>query len=244
MKVVSINIELSKHLDRVFAFIAQENPDVLCLQELLEEDFAKFKEQTGLAGVFQASGYVRHPDYADCKTKKEGVGIFARDIVSSGHAFYVGKAENLSLPIDTYLASEDKAMNKALIWAEVRHEDTLYKFVNVQLPVTEQGSVTPFQMQVIDNLLAKLDTMGDFILCGDTNAPRGRESFARFTAKYTDNIPAQYMTSLDQNLHRVKGLIYMVDGLFTTNRYRASDVRLVDGVSDHMAVVGMITYKI
>lgn len=34
----------------------------------------------------------------------------------------------------------------------------------------------------------------------------------------------------------------MVDGLFTTSDYKASNVRLVDGVSDHMAIVADI-YK-
>jgi hypothetical protein len=33
----------------------------------------------------------------------------------------------------------------------------------------------------------------------------------------------------------------MVDGLFTTPAYEAQDVKLVDGVSDHMAVVAPIT---
>ena len=32
----------------------------------------------------------------------------------------------------------------------------------------------------------------------------------------------------------------MVDGLFTTPAYKASDVKLVDGISDHMAIVAKI----
>jgi hypothetical protein len=73
------------------------------------------------------------------------------------------------------------------------------------------------------------------------NAPRGKESFSRLAKKYKDNIPPEYKTSIDQNLHKVKGIQFMVDGLFTTPSYKASDVKLVDGVSDHMAVVAEIT---
>jgi hypothetical protein len=41
-------------------------------------------------------------------------------------------------------------------------------------------------------------------------------------------------------LHRVKGIMFMVDGLFTTSKYNATNVKLVDGVSDHMAIVANI----
>jgi hypothetical protein len=34
--------------------------------------------------------------------------------------------------------------------------------------------------------------------------------------------------------------MYVVDGLFTTPEYKATDVGLVDGVSDHMAIVATI----
>ena len=72
------------------------------------------------------------------------------------------------------------------------------------------------------------------------NAPRGNETFSRLEEKYKDNIPREYKTSIDQNLHKVKGIQFMVDGLFTTPVYKASNVKLVDGISDHMAVVAEI----
>jgi hypothetical protein len=48
------------------------------------------------------------------------------------------------------------------------------------------------------------------------------------------------MTSLDQNLHRVKGLQYMVDGCFSSGDVNVTSVKLCDGVSDHMAVVAIV----
>ena len=38
-------------------------------------------------------------------------------------------------------------------------------------------------------------------------------------------------------------LLVMVDGLFSTPEYTVTDVRLVEGVSDHKAVVGYIGKK-
>jgi hypothetical protein len=92
-----------------------------------------------------------------------------------------------------------------------------------------------------------LGTMGEFVLGGDFNAPRGGEMFSVLSSAYTDNIPLQYKTSLDLTLHRAareRGPQLgdkMVDGLFSTPAYSVSDVRLVDGVSDHMAVVATIS---
>ncbi len=135
MKLISINIEINRHYDTVLNFLKKEKPDVVCLQEVLEDDL-------------------------------------------------------------------------------------------------------PFQ--VVDFLLKSLDSMPEFVLCGDTNAPRGNETFSRLATKYKDNIPAEYKTSIDQKLHRVKGIMFMVDGLFTTSSCIASNVRLQDGVSDHMAVLAEI----
>jgi hypothetical protein len=54
----------------------------------------------------------------------------------------------------------------------------------------------------------------------------------------------QYITSIDADLHRDGDKVrkpLMVDGLFTSPIYKCSNVRLQNGVSDHMAIVAEIT---
>ena len=127
------------------------------------------------------------------------------------------------------------------MWVNVKDkDDNHYKFVTTHFTITKNGESTPYQLEVLDLLLAQLEKLGEFVFCGDMNAPRGNETFNRLAEKYKDNIPLEYKTSIDQNLHRVKGLQVMVDGLFTTPTYRTSNVKLVDGISDHMAVVAEI----
>ena len=65
-------------------------------------------------------------------------------------------------------------------------------------------------------------------------------------ASDADNIPPQYPTSIDVTLHK-RGrerphefADKMVDGLFTTPGYRARDVELHFGISDHAAVTALI----
>jgi hypothetical protein len=96
------------------------------------------------------------------------------------------------------------------------------------------------QMNDLGRLLDIFANLKDFVFSADLNAPRGLLVFDTIAKKYKDNIPKEYDTSIDQNLHRVKGLKLMVDGLFSTSTYKASNVKLVDGLSDHMAIVAEI----
>lgn len=243
MKLISINIEYSLHDDLVLEFLKKENPDVVCVQELLETKFDFYKKELGFEGVYRLLDPERkHPKFIG---KNQGVGIFAKKITGSGYSFINGKEENLSKPFSQINAKKSLQNNTALLWANVedKNGDT-FKIVTTHLPVTRKGKSTIFHLKVVTSLLAKLGTLGEFVLCGDMNAPRGRESFSRLAKKYKDNIPQKYKTSIDQNLHRVKGIQFMVDGLFTTPKYKASNVRLQDGVSDHMAIVAEITKHI
>ena len=171
-----------------------------------------------------------------------GIAILANSIIDSGSFFCTGREENILKTFDEYKSNKELQKNNAIVWVNIKNNDgVLYKFITTHLPVTHHGECTPYQLEVIDSLLVHLNTMGEFVLCGDTNAPRGKESFSRLAKKYKDNIPLEYKTSIDQNLNKVKGIQFMVDCLFTTPLYKTSDVKLVDGVSDHMAVVANIS---
>ncbi len=232
MKLISLNIELNRHLDLVIPFIQKENPDVVCLQEVLEEDFEKIKKAVGLDGVHKSWFRVSHPNYIELNGKRQGVAILAKNIVSSDFVFYEGSESNIDI----------STKNQVLLSAEVAALDgKKIRVCTTHVHVTNEGEATPYQLEIADLLLKTLEPMGELVLCGDMNAPRGRETFSRISSKYKDNIPAEYVTSIDQNLHRVRGIMLMVDGLFTTPSISASNVRLVDGVSDHMAVIADIS---
>jgi exonuclease III len=237
MKLISLNIETNKHHDLILPFLKRENPDVFCAQEILEEDFAIYKRELGMDGVFAPCRYVRSKTCEESIGKLQGVSIFCKKILNSGEEFYLGTKEEVEKPFDAV----NFVKTEALAWAEIEVESAVYKFVTLHLPVTEHGESTEEQLSAQSYLFKKLEPLGEFILCGDMNAPRGNETFRRFTEKYKDNIPLEYKTSIDQNLHRVKGIQFMVDCLFTTPSYTADGVKLVDGLSDHMAIVAEIS---
>lgn len=244
MKLISLNVERNLHTETVLSFLKKEKADIVCLQELLEEDLDLYKKELNLDCIYQAWSYSMSPIYPKLISKRQGIAIFAKNIVDVGSLFYFGDKKNLNRSWNEYKSNPIYQKNYALVWANIKSDDGLiYKFVTTHLPVTIEGESTPYQLEVADALLLELKNFNDFVICGDMNAPRGKETFRRLNKKYKDNIPLKYETSLDQKIHRVKGLQYMVDCLFTTDEYKATKVKLVDGVSDHMAIVAEITKK-
>jgi hypothetical protein len=108
-------------------------------------------------------------------------------------------------------------------------------FCTSHFPVTKDGSFSVYQQETVLNVLKELDKYKSFIFCADTNAPRGGKNFSLLSDKYFDNIPKDCRTTIDQELHRVKGIQFVVDCLFT-NVLVPTTVRIQSGVSDHMAV--------
>lgn len=245
MKLVSLNIENNNHYERFIPFLEKENPDVICLQEVLEEDFEYLKKILGRPGVYkpQAPVVSDHPRYAHMQGKRFGIAIFSNHIIESGYSYYWGEEHYSGVELEEYLQKKHELLSYVLMWVKVRNESgELFTFVTTHYPISKEGESSAHQLEVLMPFFEKLDTINDFILCGDFNAPRGNETFRRIAERYKDAIPQHYKTSIDQKLHRnsAEGFMYMVDGLFLTKEYSAHDVALVDGVSDHMAIVGRI----
>lgn len=234
LRLVSVNIERSKHLDRVIPFLHTENPDVVCMQELNEWDVEHFKKELSMEVSYVPLGInpkeQHHPDGPGVI----GIGIFSRSIISATTYFYRGRAENGRVSVHHLL------QNLALLVCEIKHEDTIFRVITTHFTWTPDGLPTELQRTDCTHMLESLESIDQFILCGDFNAPRGGEIFTRIANRYTDTIPPEYISSIDGDLHRAGPLPYMVDGLFSTPEYVVSGVRLQNAVSDHCAIVARI----
>ncbi len=243
MKIISVNIELDKHYDTVLPFLKKENPDVICLQELIEADFEVFKKELGLDGVYKPTDYIYSPVYDGPKNVRHGQGIFAKKILSSTYEYYVGSETNINRSFEEYFSGEEGRENHVLLSAQVADSSGKeFTIATTHFTLTHHGEATPHQLENLEKLFGALEKLPEFALVGDFNAPRGNKTFDMLAQKYKDNIPAHYTTSIDMSMHRNKHNKFenMVDGLFTTPGYIAKNVRLQDRVSDHMAIVADI----
>jgi endonuclease/exonuclease/phosphatase family metal-dependent hydrolase len=245
IKLVSVNIELDNHLDRVWDFLKQEKPDVVCLQEAHQQYIEDFANKLGMQSVF---------------APMSNIGKGERALYTMPPFFPYGVGMLSALPIQDirmpyYRGTEEEARTKSfsgnskddahpLLCVTVQREDKAFTIATTHFTWSPDGKPDDVQKKDIQNLLSIVDGIPELILCGDFNAPRGGEIFSALSQKYTDNIPAEYTTSIDTDLHRdgekMRGKSLMVDGLFTTPQYECSNVRLVSGVSDHCAIVAEI----
>lgn len=240
LRLVSLNVEHSKHLELVVPFLRKVDPDVFCVQELSKNDISHFEKQIG-AGHFVPM--IDSPETGGL----DGLGIFSKfPIVAHDVHYYRGTAGFLPKFDRTSVATKYVTEHMMLLVCEVMKENVSYRIGTTHFTWTPDGRADNFQRSDLEALLPILKQNEPLVFCGDFNAPRGGEIYRRLSECCFDAVPAHYKTSLDSSLHRAgrerpeELANKMVDYIFTTKPYVATGVELVSGVSDHMAIVATV----
>lgn len=239
ISLVSVNVERSKHLDLVLPFLRAHNADVICVQELMKRDIPAFEDATNAKGYFsERCVFLARPGEHE---GIEGQGIFSKfPLLSTRTDCYAGQCA----PLVRFGSDKAEAIGRiarALTTVEFEAHGESFQIATTHFTWTPDGRVvTDMQREDLTSLLSLLEGK-EFALCGDFNAARGLEIFDTLASRFKDNIPSRYATSIDGAIHRAGALPFMIDGLFTTPKYVASDVKLHTGVSDHCAITAMIS---
>lgn len=240
IKLISLNIEGNKHLENlVLPFLIAEKPEVVTLQEVFLSDVPKIEEALGMSGIFIPMADVNYEnEHLPARGLWGILHLTNLKVVEASYQYYYGVEEE----IPKFFANQDpNSMNRVLVWQVVEKDGQFYRFVTTHFTWSKDGQTIDLQKQTYHSMNEILKTFPDVVLTGDFNAPRGREIFTNLASIYTDNIPPAVTTTIDNNLHKAKANIqFVVDGCFTSQEYSATDVRVVAGVSDHMAVVAQI----
>lgn len=87
-----------------------------------------------------------------------------------------------------------------------------------------------------------LGSYPDYVLCGDFNSPRGRETFAKFSDELglIHHLPLSIATTIDPRFHDAGALELVVDTIFSTPEYQVLDVEVLEGISDHKAIFATV----
>lgn len=249
LSLISLNIEASKHLDRVLPFVRERQPDVLCVQEVVEKDMPELSEAFGAEGFFVPELILspEHPLSRYSEPVAIGIALFSRFPVSRQEATVYHEGMIGSAPLDPRdIEGQRRAQSSTLILAEMEKEGERYRIGTTHFTWSPNGMPNAYQREDMEALLALLRKEEPLALCGDFNAPRGGEMFARLAERYADAVPPEYRTSIDARVHsngKEHPEIFedkMVDGLFLSPGYTAHDVALEFGLSDHAAVVASL----
>ena len=238
LKLVSLNIEKDRHLDRIVPFLSREMPDVFCAQEVYESSIPI------IAGALSSAAYVYAPMTGRPKENPphmQGVAIFSRlPITKRDIKYYVGTPETVPDSDDTD-PSTYNASNRMVVLCDIEKEGHVFRIGTTHFTWTPDGEPTDAQRSDMNALLALFDDAEELVLTGDFNVSRGGELFGALAQRYKDNVPPHYTTSIDGNLHRKGQLNRMVDGIFSTPSYIVSDVEMIASVSDHCALMATVS---
>jgi endonuclease/exonuclease/phosphatase family metal-dependent hydrolase len=239
VKLISLNIEGDKHLDRVIPFLKTEEADVICLQEVFGVHVDQIAQAVGMKAVFAPSKIFAGPNRPGFQPLGEW-GIA-----------WMTKLQHTQVQVEYYAGQgpvpenndDPNHANRPIIWAEVIKNDLQYRIATTHFTWSPAGKIIPEQerdFRVLADLMASFDSL---VLCGDFNAPRGEKLFSLFEEVLVDHLPKDIITTLDPELHRVADLKLVVDTIFSTPDYQITGVKTVSGVSDHQAVVGNVSRR-
>jgi endonuclease/exonuclease/phosphatase family metal-dependent hydrolase len=235
LKLISLNIEGNRHIEKVILFLKKENADVVCLQEVFIDGFESIKGELKTKGKFFPLTNNTDPS-KKCQIGNglKGMAIFTK-LPNSGMNFKLYKGEGKT-PEQAHANSGDRG----IAYAEFEKDDKNFTIGTTHFTWTADSEANDEQRKNFSKLMHIVKAFPHFILCGDFNAPRGKEIFSKFTKFFVDNIPPEVNTTLDPKHHRAPHLRYVVDSIFSTSPYEVSNVRIVDDISDHKAIIGEI----
>jgi len=238
LKIICLNIEFDRHLDRIIPFLKAQKADVVLLQEVLVKDIPSLETALNMKSV---SAIMNFKQWHGVSQHVAIVTFSALPILNSESAYYRGDKDHIPLTYEEdapEVVAEKSA--RAILVTKVIKDDQLYCLVNTHFTWSPKGQPTEEQHQNLETLFQRLSPLPDFILCGDFNAPRGTAIFDSLASRYKDNIPAEITTTIDKNLHKAGDLQIVVDGLFSTPKYRVESVKLFDNLSDHWGILAEV----
>ena len=238
IKLISLNIEGHKHLDRVIPFFKKQKADVICLQEVFKNDLPFIEKSLQMKTVFIPLWRVRQTTDYQPGNDLFGLAILSSlDLNQSQHQYY---SHQPSL-VPKYTGSG--TYNHVLLWVTVHKNKIPFTIANTHFTWAMPKQADQIQKKDLKKLLAILKTIPQFVLCGDFNAPRGQKTFGTLASLYQDNIPSRITTTIDPQLHKAGPLPLVVDGLFSTPHYLVKNVKVQCDLSDHCAIVSNIYQK-
>jgi endonuclease/exonuclease/phosphatase family metal-dependent hydrolase len=235
LNLFSLNVEGHKHLQRWLPFAQSNNFDVVLLQEVFEQDINL------IAGALQMQSYfcplmniAAENKYKIPPLGRWGIALFTNlEHTPPQSEYYFGTEAvlNFGKPNDS---------SRAILSSELQKEGQVFRVGTTHFTWTPDGENSAEQDRDFSALEKIVGQHIDWILAGDFNAPRGKETFTKFKKFFKDNLPRETTSTLDPELHYAGKLNLAVDTVFTTPHYMVEEIAVKTGLSDHCGLAAKI----
>lgn len=216
----------------------------MCGQEVFEGDLERISDDLDMPfRIWLRDTLIGEKKNVPGRGGYSGVTLFSRvPFTRSGHEYYHVPESGMTEEKTAETCYETNA--NGIVWAGIEANNQEYVFVSTHFTWSMADCPNDAQRASFIALKTLLEKLGPHVLAGDLNAPRGQGMWEEFVSLYgKDNMPKEITTTIDQELHRKKGLQLVVDGIFAQAPYTVSDVRVISGVSDHQAIVATVSQQ-
>lgn len=230
------NLPPSWRFDRILDFIYHQAPEVVLLQEVYEGSLERIGNALGGRMVFSRYCNLSLTDRAE---EAEGWGVA---IGSRLRLFDVKEHYYDRTPIspEKIVLNNGSEHAHSLLLASLRIGSERFNFGTTHFTWHNRARPSDEQLEDFEKLAVLLDRTPDVVLTGDFNSPRGHMIFDSLAERYRDNIPADIETTNDTGVRPEATWRLVIDGFFTSRHYRAENVRMVQGLSDHKGILGEV----
>lgn len=236
LKLLTLNIEHDRHLDAVTQAIAMHSPDIVCLQEVFEKDCVKLAAAGGYQVKHAISMLMPEGREGNTSPRSWGVAVLTRVPVQNQTVVYYADDPRIRI------FKQPNDARRLVVMTELRHEGRSYKIGTTHFTWSMDGETNEEQRADFARLKQVLLPYPDYVLCGDFNAPRGGELFAKFTDELglVDHLPLHVTTTIDPKHHYAGALELAVDTIFSTREYQVTEVQVLEGISDHKGILARV----
>jgi endonuclease/exonuclease/phosphatase family metal-dependent hydrolase len=132
IKLLTLNIEGDRHLDRVEAVIAEYLPDVVCLQEVLEANCARLASVGRYHMKFSLSAHLANRSGAE---RNWGVAVLSRlPVRSQSERYYVDDPR-------IRVAREPNDPRRVVVMTELEHQGRWYRIATTHFTWSVDGQI-------------------------------------------------------------------------------------------------------
>ena len=241
MKFGTLNVYAGIYKDKSIAHLQKVNLDVFASQEMHADDIEDFKKGLEMPHCLYVPGIrVVGENKWGFREGEIGVAIMSKTPLTGSQVDYYSKVSE-DVPIMSH--TEPNYCNRALVSAVVQTEDGPMRVSTTHFTWTPDGQPTDLQREHVDKLMKAVDRQNVDILGADFNAPHGAEIMTHISSRMDDHMPNGVESTIDPELHRVRGLKLVVDNVFTRKGLASTFLQIKEGMSDHKALIAKFLFN-
>lgn len=260
--ILHLNIERNKHTDAVITLLKEKDPHVVCFAEAMHSDVVAISAQLGYTFAFAPLVLLKDGTEND----QEGSAILSKypilDIQKHGYND-TAEAIPLEVALDDLITKNGERPKNRFLWNYTlltaciqASDDQTVTISTTHFPVTDHSAqghkdhvikslqnVDDMERSKIylERLIAALRLVdGPLVFTADLNNPRGEYFYDTLAHELVDQVPSSLTSSIDPNLHKTKGLNFIVDTIMTSPDISAQSFEVIEGVSDHKAFLATL----